>query len=316
MRVPRIPVLLAAAGTAAAVRALRAFDANPDPADPSVLRADPPGETVWVDREDGTRIRAVVAGEGPTVVLAHGYGMTLREWNLVQPRLVDLGHRVICFDLRGHGESTIGNDGIEPEVIAGDYLAVLEHFDVTDAVLVGHSTGGYLAIATLLEHPAAATRLRGLVLFASLAGDAVKDAPQTRLQIPLIQSGVLQASLRFGPAGKAFAASIYGPNPSPTACQVFLDIFAATDHKALVPLMERLAHTSFYDRLHEIDLPTVVITGEEDQTTPRWHAEAMGDGIPGATNVWVPGAGHALNWSHPDVLVDEVTAMVATDAAT
>ena len=54
-------------------------------------------------------IRAVVAGEGPTVVLAHGYGVPLAEWNIVWEELLDRGHRVIAFDQRGHGRSTIGS---------------------------------------------------------------------------------------------------------------------------------------------------------------------------------------------------------------
>ena len=141
---------LAAAGWGAARWNLQRLRSNPDPFDLDTLRRDPEGETVRIDRPDGTRIRAVVAGEGPTVLLAHGYGVSLKEWNVVMARLVEEGHRVVAFDWRGHGQTTIGTDGMSPEAIAGDYVAVMEHFDVHDAVLVGHSTGGYLAIATLL----------------------------------------------------------------------------------------------------------------------------------------------------------------------
>ena len=293
-------------GVLGARRNLRQLQRNPDPYPLEVLRQDPVGETVWIERPDGTRIRAVVAGSGPTVLLAHGYGVSLKEWNVVQPRLVERGRRVVCFDWRGHGRTSVGTEGMTPEAIAGDYLAVLEHFDVTDGVLVGHSTGGYLSIATLLHRPEAAERLRGLVLFASLAGDAIKDAPQNKLQIPLITSGVMDRIVRTDVLGYPFAASIWGPDPSPAACRVFLDEFADQDHQQLVPLLERLATTSFYDRLHEIDVPTIVICGEEDETTPRWHSETMGREIPNARNVWVPGAGHMLNWEAPEALVDAV----------
>lgn len=294
---------LAVAGLRHRLRELRA---NPDPYPLDVLRRDPVGETVWLDRPDGTRIRTVVAGEGPTVLLSHGYGVSLREWNVVQPLLLERGRRVVCFDWRGHGQTTIGTEGITPEAVAGDYLAILEHFDVTDGVLVGHSTGGYLSIATLLHRPEAAERLAGLVLFASLAGDAIKDAPQNKAQIPLITSGVMDRVVRTDLLGYPFAASIWGPDPSPAACRVFLDEFASQDHQQLVPLLQRLAITSYYDRLHDIDVPTIVICGEADETTPRWHAETMGRLIPRARNVWVPDAGHMLNWEAPEVLVDAV----------
>lgn len=301
-------------GIVGARRNVRQIQENRDPYPLDVLRRDPQGETVWLDRPDGTRIRTIVAGEGPTVLLSHGYGVTLKEWNVVQSMLVDRGRRVICFDWRGHGQTTIGTEGITPEAIAGDYLAVLEHFDVTDGVLVGHSTGGYLSIATLLTRPGAAERLAGLVLFASLAGDAIRDAPQNKLQIPLITSGVMERAVRNDLVGYPFAASIWGPDPSPAACRVFLDEFAAQDHQQLVPLLERLATTSYYDRLHDIGVPTVVICGEEDETTPRWHSETLGREIPGARNVWVPAAGHMLNWQAPEVLVEVVEELLSGTA--
>ena len=103
-------------------------------------------------------------------------------------KLLDHGHRVIAFDPRGHRRSTIGSAGIGSESMAADDAAVLEHFDVRDAVLVGHSTGGFIAIRALLDHPELAGRLRGLVLCASWAGRILDGAPQNWLQIPLLQA--------------------------------------------------------------------------------------------------------------------------------
>ena len=136
--------------------------ANPDPYPIEVLSREPDGDEIVIERQDGTKIRAISAGEGPTVVLAHGYGYTLQEWNVVWSKLRQAGCRVIAFDQRGHGQSTIGSDGIGSKQMAGDYRAVLEHFDVRDAVLVGHSMGGFVSIVFLLEHPVvAAQRLKG-----------------------------------------------------------------------------------------------------------------------------------------------------------
>lgn len=310
-------MVAAVAGIGATVGARRAAATirdNIDPFPEDVLRADVVGDEHVVSRPDGTRVRTVVAGEGADVVLLHGYGVSMREWNVVQARLLERGHRVLCVDWRGHGGSTIGADGITPEVIAEDIDAVLEHHDVQDAVLVGHSTGGYVAIATLLGQAAAAQRIRGLVLFASLAGDAAVDAPQTAAQIPLITSGLLQRLVARETPGLLFAASIYGPGAPPVACSVFLEEFLAQDHQALVPLLQRLATTSFYDRLDRIEVPTVVVCGEADSTTPRWHSERMGADIPNARNVWVPDAGHMLNWQAPEVLLDAVASL--TEGAT
>jgi non-heme chloroperoxidase len=122
----------------AAVAAVAAIERNPDPFPRDQLAREPEGEQVLILRPDGTVIRAVVAGEGPTVVLANAYGTPLAEWNIVWDKLLDRGHRVISFDQRGHGRSTIGSAGIGSESMAADDAAVLEHFDVHDGVLVGH----------------------------------------------------------------------------------------------------------------------------------------------------------------------------------
>src|SRR5262245_51510802 len=79
---------------------------------PEQLNTEPAGEETFIDTPDGTRIRAVAGGSGPTVVLAHGYGYTLQEWSLIWTMLLDAGYRIIAFDQRGHGKSTIGSDGV------------------------------------------------------------------------------------------------------------------------------------------------------------------------------------------------------------
>ena len=62
---------------------VRRIKRNPDPYPLDVLSREPDGEELMIDRPDGTRIRALVAGDGPTIVFAHGYGATLLEWNSI-----------------------------------------------------------------------------------------------------------------------------------------------------------------------------------------------------------------------------------------
>lgn len=118
------------AGTAlvagwAGLRGLVAWiERNPDPFTREQLLAEPHGAEVSITRPDGTVLRAVSAGEGPTVILVHGYSVTLAEWNIVWDELLGKGFRVIAFDQRGHGRSTLGADGIGSEVMAADLAAV------------------------------------------------------------------------------------------------------------------------------------------------------------------------------------------------
>ena len=91
--------------------------------------------------------------------------------------------------------------------------------------------------------------------------------------------------------------------------RAMVEMFAAQDHRALLPLLDAITRESHYDRLHALAVPTVVICGERDATTPRWHAEQLGVRIPIARNVWVPGKGHMLNWEAPQSLVEAVESL-------
>lgn len=306
----------AAVGTAVAVSRARAeadrIRGLADPYPYEVVGREPRGVTSFLDRPDGTRIRVIEAGDGPTVVLAHGFAITLVEWSIIWDLLLDQGYRVVTFDQRGHGQSTIGTDGVGSIQMAGDYLAVLDHTGTSDSVLVGHSMGGFLAIAAMLEVPGFAERISGLVLFATFSGDVTRDAPQNKVQIPLLRSGVLQKVIANDTVGVLFAASLCGDAPSPAMARVFLETFRQQDHAALLPILEAFGSEDRKDRLGEITVPTIVICGTSDNTTPPWQSEQLAEGIPGARMVWVQGAGHMVNWQTPAALVEAVEELSPT----
>ena len=279
---------------------------NPDPIPRAVLAEDPRGTTAMLSRPDGGMIRTITAGTGPTVVLAHGYGITLKEWNIVMNRLVERGFRVVAFDQMGHGQSTIGDEGLDALQMASNYKRVLDALEVKDGVLVGHSMGGFLALKALLNFPEVAERLKGLVLFASTAGDVSRGAPQNKIQLPLLKTGLLTGFLKRDLFALPFGASIMGEAPSPAATRTFVADFLTQDHAQLLPALTALVETSQYDRLSEITLPTVVICGRKDKTTPPWHSETLGREIPGARNVWVEKRGHMLNWEAPESLIQVI----------
>jgi len=283
-----------------------AIERNPDLFPRDHLAREPQGEEVLISRPDGTVLRALVAGEGPPVVFAHGYTATLGDWTIVWDELVARGYRIIAFDQRGHGRSTLGSAGIGSEPMAADYAAILEHFDVRDGVLVGHSTGGFIAIRALLDHPELAGRLRGLVLCASWAGRILDGAPQNWLQIPLLQSGVMQQLVRTRTGRVLIGASMGGKHPSPAMIEVGCDMFLQQDHRPLLPILRACMREDRYPRLAEIAVPTVVMVGSADRTTPPSHARRLAAGVPGARLVTVPDAGHILNWEAPDALVDVI----------
>src|SRR5690349_11783232 len=115
----------ATAAIVAAVATERKWKSADDPVLPDHLKL-PDGKPLAVHTDDGAVIAATVAGEGPTVVLAHGYTNGRAVWSPVAHRLVESGHRVVLYDQRGHGESTVGADGYTVARLGSDLRAVLE----------------------------------------------------------------------------------------------------------------------------------------------------------------------------------------------
>src|SRR5438132_3913192 len=80
-------------------------------------------------------------GAGPPVVLIHGYPLSGRAWDKQVPALLEAGHRIITYDRRGFGKSSQPESGYEYDTFAADLNTLLEHLDLRDAVLAGHSMG-------------------------------------------------------------------------------------------------------------------------------------------------------------------------------
>lgn len=263
-----------------------------------------------ITTDDGTRLSTVSMGSGTPVVLAHGFAIDMHEWNVIAEDLVRRGFRVIAFDQRGHGRSDIGSQGVGSRQMVDDYLAILRDYDVTGGVLVGHSMGGFLAIRALVEQPTALARhLRGCVLMATFAGDVNRKNFQNRVQIPMIQSGVMGKMIRSNAAAALLAKSVMGDEKHPQMMDAFIDTFRRTDLQQLVPILTAFVKEDRYGELGNISLPCRIVVGEKDKTTPPFHTDWLHEGIKGSTLRRIPGKGHMLNWEAPEILVEEIVAL-------
>ncbi len=269
----------------------------------------PPGTVEFVTGADGSRLRTLWAGSGPSVVLAHGYLLDLTVYNRVFRALVGAGYRAIAFEHRGHGESTAGTDGFDVAALVRDYGAVLEHFAVSDGQLVAHSLGAFLGIVFCLEHGGRARKhLRRLVLLGGNAGAVAKGSLQNRMQIPLLRLGAIQPLWRFRPTGIALVSQLFGPRPDPRFVEATRAILVRQDTRRSLPVLEAMIHRDYYGRLGEIPLETKVLCGMHDRTCPRWHSERLGSELPNASNAWIPDVGHMLMYEAPDAIVGAIVA--------
>lgn len=249
-------------------------------------------------------------GSGTPVVLAHGFGLDMHCWNVVADDLVSKGLKVIAFDQRGHGRTDVGSEGVGSRQMVDDYLAVLRAYDVSNGILVGHSMGGFLAIRALIERPTEMARhLRGCVLMATFAGDINRKNLQNRIQIPMIQSGLMSKLIRSDTSAAFFAKSVIGDEKHPAMMNAFTATFRKSNLKQLVPILTAFVKEDRYDQLGNVSLPCRIVVGEKDKTTPPFHTDWLHKGIKGSTLKRIPKMGHMLNWESPEILVEEITAL-------
>lgn len=274
--------------------------------DDSLLQP-PNGTASFLVRPDGTRIHTVTRGQGPAVVLAHGYLLDLTLYKLVFDALVSAGHRVIAFDQRGHGASTIGSDGLGSAALASDYAALLDHHAVEDGTLVAHSMGAFLSIVLCLREPALVRqRLQKLVLLGGNAGSVARGSVQNRIQIPLLRFGVLRRLWKMPRMGRSLVAQLFGEAPDPHHVEATRLCLLRQREQQSFPMLNAMLHEDYYARLNEIPLPVSVLCGELDRTCPRWHSERLGRELPRARNVWLPRSGHMLPYEAPQAVLDAV----------
>jgi pimeloyl-ACP methyl ester carboxylesterase len=236
----------------------------------------------------------VIGETGPALLLTHGYGATSA---MFAPNVAALAarHRVVTWDLRGHGRSEYPADAADYSAAnaLADMAALLAELGVHRAVLGGHSLGGYLSLDFTLTFP---ERVTALVLIGTGPGyrnDAARDDWNRRAHATAARLA------ERGLAGLSNSAELDGGEHRNESGLI---------HAATQTLTQRDARV--IDGLPRIAVPTLVVVGAEDKPFLA-AADYMAAKIPGARKVVIPAAGHAPNVSQPDLFNAEVTRFLA-----
>ena len=244
-------------------------------------------------------------GTGTPVVLIHGYPLSSRAWDKQVPVLLEAGHRVITYDRRGFGKSSQPASGYDYDTFAADLNILLEHLDLRDAVLAGHSMGTG-EVTRYLGRYGSARAAKGVLVSPILpyllqADDNPDGVPRGLLD------GFVQAARADTPAWmKGFLDTFYnidtlrGTLVSDQAWQASWNLAVTASATAAVACIGTWT-TDFRDDLPKIDVPVLVVQGDADQVLPL---DKTGQRLPGLIKdvelVVVEGAPHAIAWTHAD----------------
>ena len=242
-----------------------------------------------IDR-DGVNIYFEVHGDGPPLILTHGYSSTSSMWQ-GQIDALSKRHKLILWDMRGHGQSDYPDDpqAYSEALTVGDIAALLDAVGADKAVVGGLSLGGYMSLAFHRAHPA---RVLALLIVDTGPGFKKDDARETW------NRRALDTAERFERDGLDVLKSASRERSTVSHRNASGLALAARGM-----LTQRDARV--IESLPEIKVPSLIVVGADD--TPFLAAsDYMAAKIPGAQKVVIPAAGHAVNIDQPQAFIDAV----------
>jgi pimeloyl-ACP methyl ester carboxylesterase len=234
------------------------------------------------------------AGSGPDLVLLHPFPLNRNFWDELVPSLSE-HHRVITPDLRGHGQSELGDGPASIEKHADDLLRLCDAEGVNKATFVGVSIGGYVLFDFWRRHR---ERVAALVLSNTRAAAEIPESRANRLHLAdeVLKQGT--AAFIDDMSGKLLSSITKSRRPEIVkAARRMMQQMSAEDIAGVQRGMADRPDST--ETLSTISVPTKVITGEED-TIPRQEAELMRDQIPHSSLHVISRAGHYAAMEQPE----------------
>jgi pimeloyl-ACP methyl ester carboxylesterase len=266
----------------------------------------------------------------PTVVLSHGYTLNLKSWVFQRRALRAAGYRVVLWDQRGHGRSGSGSAGSYDIDQLGRDLAEVIGQAVPEGplVLVGHSMGGMTIMSLAVEHHALIRdRFVGVAFVATspgglsgvswgmgnLLGKLVRRVGPVAMGRLADRDGLVSSARRAGKNVEDFLVDRYSfASPVPqNIVRMTADMILGTRLDVISHFVPTFDRHDKRDALEQfIGIETLVLNGAQDLLTPAEHSEEIVRLVPGSEHVVVNDAGHIIMLEHPDVVSEQLLALI------
>jgi non-heme chloroperoxidase len=262
----------------------------------------------FITTTDGTEIFYKDWGSGQPIVFHHGWPLSGDDWDAQMLFFLGQGYRVIAHDRRGHGRSAQVDGGHDMDHYAADVAALAEHLDLHDAIHVGHSTGGGEAARYVARHGQG--RVARLVLISAVPPQMLKTSRNPG-GLPMEAFDGLRAALAANRSRfyrELASGPFYGFNrPGATPDTAIVDNWwrqgMMGGARAHYEGIKAFSETDFSDDLAAIDVPTLVMHGDDDQVVPIADSALLSAKLlkRGTLKVY-PGLSHGMLTVNADVI--------------
>jgi non-heme chloroperoxidase len=274
-----------------------------------------------ITTKDGTEIYFKDWGpkKAQPIVFHHGWPLSSDDWDTQMLYFLGKGYRVIAHDRRGHGRSAQVSDGHDMDHYAADAAAVVEHLDLKNAVHMGHSTGGGEATRYVARHGQPQGRVAKLVLIGAVP-PLMQKTPANPGGLPIEVLDGLRKSLADNRAqfyldfasGPFYSFNRPGAKPIPGLIQNWWRQAMMGGAKAHYDGITAFSETDFTEDLKRIDVPTLVMHGDDDLIVPiANHARLTAKLLKKSTLKVYENFPHGMLSSHADVVNPDLLAFVA-----
>jgi non-heme chloroperoxidase len=261
-----------------------------------------------ITTRDGVEIFYKDWGSGQPIVFSHGWPLSGDDWDAQMMFFLGEGFRVIAHDRRGHGRSSQGAEGHDMDHYADDLLAVVEHLDLHDAVHVGHSTGGGEVVRYLARH--GESRADKAAIIAAVPPLMVQtDANPGGLPKSVFDDFQVQvATNRAGfyravPEGPFYGFNREGVEPVEGIIANWWRQGMQGGAKAHYDGVVAFSQTDFTEDLKKIQIPVLVMHGDDDQIVPYADAGPLSaELLPNGVLKTYKGFPHGMPTTHADVI--------------
>jgi 3-oxoadipate enol-lactonase len=246
-------------------------------------------------RANGIQINYELSGrkDAPVVVLSHSLGSSLVMWD-PQMEVLEPDFHVLRYDTRGHGGSDTSAGPYTLDLLGDDAVSLLDALRIDKVHWIGLSMGGMIGQCLGLNH---LDRLRSLALCDTAPVIPEEAQPAWQERIDTVRNKGLQA-LVGQILERWFTPSFLNLN-SPSL-SVIRKQFLATSVGGYIGCSEAIRRLDYLDRLSEIKIPTLIMVGEDDPSTPASASETMHKRIPNSKLVVLPSARHFSNVEQPE----------------